>query len=83
MKKKYMMMTMLITEDLGTSIDVYLQLLVAKLKELWKNGVPTYDKSTRKMFTLRAAVMWTINDFSTYAMSGWSTKGYYSCLVCK
>ncbi|KAI5335114.1 hypothetical protein L3X38_025247 [Prunus dulcis] len=36
------------------------------------------------MFTLRAAVMWTVNDFPAYAMvSGWSTKGYMACPVCK
>ncbi|KAI5341897.1 hypothetical protein L3X38_009772 [Prunus dulcis] len=36
------------------------------------------------MFTLRAAVMWTVNDFSAYAMvSGWSTKGYMACPVSK
>ncbi|CAL8161831.1 unnamed protein product [Prunus armeniaca] len=47
------------------------------------NGVRTYDKSTGKMFTLRAAVMWTVNDFPAYAMvSGWSTKGYMACPVC-
>ncbi|KAI5334506.1 hypothetical protein L3X38_024639 [Prunus dulcis] len=36
------------------------------------------------MFTLRAAVMWTMNDFPAYAMvSGWSTKGYMACPICK
>ncbi|KAI5352881.1 hypothetical protein L3X38_005773 [Prunus dulcis] len=36
------------------------------------------------MFTLRASVMWTVNDFPAYAMvSGWSTKGYMACPVCK
>ncbi|CAL8121365.1 unnamed protein product [Prunus armeniaca] len=36
------------------------------------------------MFTLWAAVMWTVNDFPAYAMvSGWSTKGYMTCPVCK
>ncbi|KAI5348850.1 hypothetical protein L3X38_001737 [Prunus dulcis] len=36
------------------------------------------------MFTLRAAVMWTVNDFPAYAMvSGWSTKGYMACPICK
>ncbi|CAL9005878.1 unnamed protein product [Prunus brigantina] len=59
------------------SIDVYLRPLVDELKDLWTNGVRTYDKSIGKMFTLRAAVMWTVNDFPAYAMvSGWSTKGY-------
>ncbi|CAL8140706.1 unnamed protein product [Prunus armeniaca] len=79
-----MMMTVLITEDPGRSIDVYLRPLVDELKDLWTNGVRTYDKSTGKMFTLRAAVMWTVNDFPAYAMvSGWSTKGYMACPVCK
>ncbi|KAI5328423.1 hypothetical protein L3X38_027820 [Prunus dulcis] len=84
MKKEYMMMTVLITEDPGRSINVYLRPLVDELKDLWTNGVRTYDKSTRRMFTLRAAVMWTVNDFPAYAMiSGWSTKGYMACPVCK
>ncbi|CAL2228637.1 unnamed protein product [Prunus armeniaca] len=84
MKKEYMMMTVLITEDPGRSIDVYLRPLVDELKDLWTNGVRTYDKSTGKMFTLRAAVMWTVNDFPAYAMvSRWSTKGYMACPVCK
>ncbi|CAL2238214.1 unnamed protein product [Prunus armeniaca] len=84
MKKEYMMMTILITEDPGRSIDVYLRPLVDELKDLWTNGVCTYDKATRKMFTLRAAVMWTVNDFPAYAMvSRWSTKGYMACPVCK
>ncbi|KAI5327970.1 hypothetical protein L3X38_027366 [Prunus dulcis] len=82
MKKEYMMMTILITEDPGRSIDVYLRPLVDELKDLWTNGVRTYDKSTGKMFTLRAAVMWTVNDFPAYAMvSGWSTKGYMEKFV--
>ncbi|CAL8989925.1 unnamed protein product [Prunus brigantina] len=84
MKKEYMMMTVLITEDPGRSIDVYLRPLVDELKDLWTNGVRTYDKSTGKMFTFRAAVLWTVNDFPAYAMvSGWSTKGYMACPVCK
>ncbi|CAL2239656.1 unnamed protein product [Prunus armeniaca] len=82
--KEYMMMTVLITEDPGRSIDVYLWPLVDELKDLWTNGVRTYDKATVKMFTLRAAVMWTVNDFPAYAMvSVWSTKGYMACPVCK
>ncbi|KAM2964301.1 hypothetical protein FF2_022102 [Malus domestica] len=42
---------------MGMCIDVYLQPLVDELKELWENGVPTYDKSTGKMFILRAVLM--------------------------
>ncbi|BBG92641.1 hypothetical protein Prudu_000434 [Prunus dulcis] len=74
----------LATDGFNPSIDVYLRPLVDELKDLWTNGVRTYDKSTGRMFTLRAAVMWTVNDFPAYAMvSGWSTKGYMACPVCK
>ncbi|CAN6546998.1 unnamed protein product [Malus baccata var. baccata] len=72
MNKEYMMMTLLIIEDLGRSIDVYLWPLLDELKDLWTHGVRTYDKGTGMMFTLHAAVMWTVNDFPAYAMvSGW------------
>ncbi|KAI5324547.1 hypothetical protein L3X38_033620 [Prunus dulcis] len=61
-------MIVLITEDPGKSINVYLRSLVDELKDLWTNGVCTYDKSTGKIFTLWAAVMCTVNDFPAYAM---------------
>ncbi|CAN6678591.1 unnamed protein product [Malus baccata var. baccata] len=84
MKKEYMMLTVLITEDPRKSIDVYLRPLVDELKDLWENGVRTYDKFTRHMFTMRAAVMWTVNDFPAYAMVyRWMTKGYLACPICK
>ncbi|BBH05416.1 hypothetical protein Prudu_016788, partial [Prunus dulcis] len=70
--------------DPSRSIDVYLRPLVDKLKDLWTNGVCTYDKSAGNMFTLQAAAMWTVKDFPVYAIvSKWSTKGYMACPVCK
>ncbi|XP_068304214.1 uncharacterized protein [Pyrus communis] len=84
MKKEYMMLTLLISEDPGKSIDVYLRPLVDELKNLWENDVRTYNKYTGQMFTIRAAVMWTVNDFPAYAMvSRWMTKGYLACPICK
>ena len=64
-------------------IDVYLQPLVDELKELWDVGVETYDISTGCTFQMKAALMWTINDFPAYGMlSGWSTNGQLACPVC-
>jgi hypothetical protein len=63
-----------------SNIDVYLQPLVDDLQKLWSFGALTYDISTKKNFMLRAALMWTINDFSAYGMlSGWGTKGRLAC----
>ncbi|XP_027187904.2 uncharacterized protein [Cicer arietinum] len=65
-------------------IDVYLQPLIDELQQLWNDGVVTYDASKRQNFQLRAALMWTINDFPAYGMlSGWSTAGRLACPTCK
>ncbi|KAL3813102.1 hypothetical protein ACJIZ3_014370 [Penstemon smallii] len=85
MKKSYFMLSTLIpgpTEP-GNNIDVYLQPLVAELKELFEIGVTTYDASSKENFQMRAALLWTISDFpGLAAISGWSTKGEYACPVC-
>lgn len=67
----------------GDKIGAYLEPLIDDLKDLWLNSIATYDASTKQMFQLRAALLWTINDFPAYAnLSGWSTKGKYACLCC-
>ena len=65
------------------NIDVYLQPLVEELKDLWDVRVKTFDVSSKKSFQMHAALLWTINDFSTYGdISGWSTKGALTCPPC-
>ncbi|XP_058006753.1 uncharacterized protein LOC131182124 [Hevea brasiliensis] len=64
----------------GNDIDVYLRPLIDELKELWENGVETFDSYSNENFQLHAALLWTINDFPAYGMlSGWSTKGKLAC----
>lgn len=65
----------------GNKIDVFLQPLINELKELWHEGVPTYDALSNQMFKFHTTLMWTISDFSTYAnFLRWSTKGKMSLL---
>ncbi|XP_073224719.1 uncharacterized protein [Cicer arietinum] len=67
----------------GNKLDIYMQPLVEELKELWEIGVKTFDACKKESFQMRAAIMWTINDFPAYAnLSGWSTKGRYACPCC-
>ncbi|XP_042467453.1 uncharacterized protein LOC122050628 [Zingiber officinale] len=62
----------------GNRIDVYLQPLIEELVELWNDGIYTYDASSKQMFNLRAALLWTISNFPAYGnLSGWSTKGRF------
>ncbi|GJX18101.1 leucine-rich repeat protein [Tanacetum coccineum] len=83
MKDPYMFMSMLILgPKTPTNIDVYLQPLIDELNDLW-GGINAYDVHRKENFTLRAALLWTINDFPAYSMlTGWSVKGYNACPIC-
>ena len=81
----YMFLTIIIPgpHNPKSRIDVYLQPLIDELKYLWEEGVLTYDIARKQNFMMRAALMWTINDFPAYGMlSGWSTAGKLACPYC-
>ncbi|KAG8365839.1 hypothetical protein BUALT_Bualt17G0013600 [Buddleja alternifolia] len=85
MKEEFLMMSLLILgpRSPGKDIDVYLRPLVDELKELWGVGVETYDVSSKEMFQMHAAILWTISDFPGYgSISGWVTSGYWACPCC-
>ena len=85
MKRKYIMMTLLISgpKQPGNDIDVYLAPLIDDLKELWQPGVQIFDAYSKEKFTLRAMIFCTINDFPAYGnLSGYSVKGEKACPVC-
>jgi len=64
----------------GRNIDVCLRPLIDELAQLWSSGALIYDISRKQNFLMRAALMWTINDFPAYGMlSGWSTHGKLAC----
>lgn len=84
MSKPYMFLAAVIPgpHNPTAGIDIFLQPLVDDLKRLW-NGVITYDIARKEIFLMRAALMWTINDFPAYGMlSGWGTHGKMACPVC-
>ncbi|GJS02102.1 hypothetical protein Tco_0318610 [Tanacetum coccineum] len=84
MKDPYMFLTIIVPgpKNPKQRIDVFLQPFIKELTTLWK-GVPTYDISKERNFTMRAALLWTINDFSAYGMlSGWSTARKKACPYC-
>ncbi|KAK9277062.1 hypothetical protein L1049_006601 [Liquidambar formosana] len=84
-ERAFFMMSLLIPglKSPGNDIDVYMRPLIDELKELWEDGVETYDASTKQNFQLHAAMLWTINDFPAYGnLSGWSIKGKLACPTC-
>ncbi|XP_073133714.1 uncharacterized protein [Henckelia pumila] len=67
----------------GNDIDVYLRPLLSELKDLWQNGIATYDACSNKMFQMRAALLWTISDFPGLGcLSGWNTYAKNACPSC-
>ncbi|XP_027931110.1 uncharacterized protein LOC114187160 isoform X1 [Vigna unguiculata] len=67
----------------GNNIDVYLQPLVDELRELWNDGVETFDSSLNETFRMRVALMWTISDFPGLGiLSGWNTHTGLACPTC-
>ncbi|XP_050232991.1 uncharacterized protein LOC126681493 [Mercurialis annua] len=64
-------------------MDIFLQPLIVELNQLWEFGVQTFGVQRRQNFQMKAALMWTINDFPAYSMlSGWSTSGRLACPQC-
>jgi len=79
------MLTLLIPsrKQPGNDIDVYLEPLVDELKELWDQGVWTYDAYSKTCFNMKAILVWVIHDFPAYGnMDGFTTKGYNACPIC-
>ncbi|XP_075084789.1 uncharacterized protein LOC142168035 [Nicotiana tabacum] len=67
----------------GNNIDMYLQPLVKELRELWNDGVETFDSSLNENFRMHVALMWTISDFPGLGiLSGWNTHTGFACPTC-
>jgi len=81
-RSEFMFLSMVIPSPSspGQNIDVYLRPLIDELTQLWYSRALTYDISRKQNFVIRAALMWTINDFPAYRMvSGWSMHGKLAC----
>jgi hypothetical protein len=85
MRSEFMFLSTIILGPSSPSwnIDVCLQPLIDELMQLWSSGALIYNISRKYNFVMRAALMWTINDFLAYGMvSGWSTHGKIACPYC-
>ncbi|KAJ9538975.1 hypothetical protein OSB04_031708 [Centaurea solstitialis] len=84
MKRKFIMLSLLISGTPSNDIDVFLEPLVDDLQLLFEVGVETYDAYTQENFILRAVVLWTINDYPTLGtLCGSPYSGYKGCVVCR
>nr|XP_023904974.1 uncharacterized protein LOC112016705 [Quercus suber] len=65
MKERYFMLSLLIPSphQPENEIDIYLKPLVDELKELWEEGIETYDAYSKEHFQMPATLLWTIHDY--------------------
>jgi len=85
MKEENIMLKLLILgpNQPENNIDVYLEPLIDDLNHLWEKGELTYDAFSHTTFTLKAMLLWTIQDFPTYGnLAGCKVKGKMGCPVC-
>ncbi|GJS94959.1 hypothetical protein Tco_0801927 [Tanacetum coccineum] len=83
MKRKFIILSVLISGYPGNDIDVFLEPLVDELHTLFETGVETYDASTKDNFNLHAVVLWTINDYPALGtLCGCPYSGFKGCVVC-
>ncbi|KAJ9535976.1 hypothetical protein OSB04_un000868 [Centaurea solstitialis] len=84
MKRKFIMLSSLISSTPCNDIDVFLEPLLDDLHFLFETGVETYDTHTQEMFTLHAVVLWTINDYLALGtLCGCPYSRYKGCVVCR
>lgn len=79
------LLSMLIPEpkDPTNDIDVYLQLLIDEINDLWLHDTLTYDASKKENFQIHATIRLTINDLPTYDnLCGWDTYKQLACSIC-
>ena len=67
----------------GKDMNVFLRPVVDDLKDLWEQGVQTRNAIDNRVFNMRAALMWIVNDFPARSgLSGWRGQGYKACPTC-
>ncbi|KAL0367937.1 UNVERIFIED_CONTAM: hypothetical protein Scaly_1012600 [Sesamum calycinum] len=68
MSFEYMFLTMVIPGPSNPKrlIDVYMELLIEELLQLWHVGVGMYNHDMNKAFIMQATLMWTVNDLPAY-----------------
>jgi hypothetical protein len=84
MKYEHMFLCLIVlgSDNLGPQLNVMMQLLIEGLKQLCV-GVEAYDYHKKKKFNLRAAYLWSINEFLAYCIfSRWCVHGNLTCPIC-
>ncbi|KAL0294878.1 UNVERIFIED_CONTAM: hypothetical protein Sangu_3209000 [Sesamum angustifolium] len=74
----FLMMVILSPSNPKCTIDIYLESLIEEL-QMWHIRILTRGNVKNKIFTIRTAFMWTVNDLPAF---GWSITGVMGYSIC-
>jgi hypothetical protein len=65
-------------------MGVFMQPLWDELEHTWEKGVRTYNRATKRNFTMHVWYQYSLHDFLAYGIfSGWCVHGKFPCPTCK
>ncbi|XP_066375146.1 uncharacterized protein [Miscanthus floridulus] len=68
----------------GNNMGVFMQPVWDELQDAWEKGVLTYDRATKKNFTMHVWYQYSMHDFLAYGIfSAWCVHGKFPCPTCK
>jgi hypothetical protein len=69
-------------KELNKQMNVFLRPLMEEMKELWQ-GIDADGSHLKCRFNLRAAYLWSINDYLAYdKFTSWCVHGQLNCPIC-
>jgi uncharacterized Zn finger protein (UPF0148 family) len=84
MEVKHLFLSLIIPGHPGKNMGVFMQPVWDELEEAWEKGVRTYDRATKKNFTMHVWYQYSLHDFLAYGIfSAWCVHGKFPCPTCK
>jgi hypothetical protein len=77
-------LTLIIPGHPGNNMGVFMQPVWDELQHAWEEGVLTYDRATKRNFTMHVWYQYSLHDFLAYGLfSAWCVHGKFPCPTCK
>ena len=81
---KNVFLSLIIPSHLGNKMGLFIEPLIDELILAWEKGVLTYDRATKKNFTMHVWYHYSLHDFLAYGIfCAWCVHGKFPCPICK
>ena len=84
LQRQNIFLSLIIPGHPGKHMGVFMEPLIDELISAWDHGVLTYDRATKRNFTMHVWYHYSMHDFLAYGLfSAWCVHGKFPCPVCK